>query len=1610
MSLGGFGHSRAVLIAVDQYSNGIPPLLTPVADATALACLLRDAHGYEVELLTDAAATLQGIRTFMERFTARIYPDDRVLFYFAGHGIATDSSDGPRGYVLPHDARKDGDAEVSFLPMVELEEMLASINCHHMFVILDCCFAGALRWSSTRHAVVTPGPLHQERLTWYVQDPAWQALASAAHDQRALDVAAERPLGKRDDAQAHSPFAAALIKGLEGEADLPTEDGRGDGVITATELYLYIDGALRQSAIGNGARQTPILWPMRKHDKGQYIFQTPNSIVSLPSAPPLNSGDNPWRGLEAYHEQHQRLFFGRAASIRRLTERWTASATDSTASVQLLVVIGPSGIGKSSLVGAGVIPRLREKGCRVIQVRPGVPSSSPFVNLAAALAEQSSGIPVGAEQLQAYPSALATWANGAQAPLVLVVDQAEEMITLQAEGDLGQRFLELIEYALTHSKLQVVMTLRSEYEPQLSQSALRDRWAAARFLVPRMTQDDFRRVIEAPVAVRVMRFESDELVDQLINDVINMPGALPLLSFALSQMYLHFLRRRSGDRTLTRADYDSLQGGVTGALRVTANAIVDGGDDKYADTARRVLLRFVAIERGEFSRRRVAKWELTVLDVEEQRRINALLLALTGAALIISDSTPLVAGGVRDEGGQHVYYELAHDALILGWERLNHWIREDTTKVLALRKLTQAAAEWEHTNHLQDELLWADPLRSKLVQQFSQEYAADANAVEAQFIAASLRRQTSNRRRRRAALAAAAIVMVGLLSALSAAWVQFGNKQVAQSLKLANVSAQLADKSDYARAALVAAAALPRPPLVGEAEAIPEVEDALYTAVSNLVQRHVLSGHLGPVNSARLSVDEKRLITGSRDTTVKLWSLKGGPPLWSVKLDAEVLAVSGEQRGVVRAVTKKGTIVELALADGTLKVLKTLPGEWRNAEFSRSGEAVMMAENAGGKARLAVLRGAALDRSLVLGLESEISTHQWHAKDDVLAIALSDGIVNLLDATNQVRRFNPGGETGKQLKFLEARHALLVNVQEGYWEWRYASNTKPVFHRMALPGWPLAVSADGEQLATGHIDGCVRIWQMTLMPELVATLNTPCKGVGEYMLTPATAEFVSEDEVLVSSMDRTASIWGLPLGIRQQLFATHNARIGQTLYSRKEQLIVTIASDSSAAHDVYVWKSTPLLIPQSLTIRKKDDIGVIGLSEDGRLLGAVTTNGVARIWALDSQASFEIPAPRDPVALNFSDDNQSVVIRSGERVVVGRPSAGVVYEGPSLDSGLHSDWIRPACIVAPSRAWQRFDVIRLSDGQRIRPPTVALGLLLGAAEASPGCKKVAFTDGAWLYVQDLTAPFRYAAWRLPEAIRAVAWSPSSRQLFAMTASYVYIFQRESGKLRGIAFGNVEQLVFSSDGRHAALRNSSDWMTVDLQATTAGVVTAFFDPATPSAPHSDAVTDIRFSPDGEYIVTAAGDFTAKIWETATGKHVRTFRGHGDYLTNARFSPDGRKLLTTTGISEMGLERQNPGIYESQVMLWDVASGKPIARMETRAIPITQALFARDGRTIFSASFVKDEVRGWRVFDSVDQLRDFACEHIDARLSHVETLTLIGADVKQNAGCVERIAKP
>jgi WD40 repeat protein len=448
--------------------------------------------------------------------------------------------------------------------------------------------------------------------------------------------------------------------------------------------------------------------------------------------------------------------------------------------------------------------------------------------------------------------------------VLLVVDQLEQLLTGRHSPSVCDEFFETLAevIAIAPERLRVVLVVRSDFEPSF-EPPRRSGWNEGRFLVPPMTPAELREAVVAPASEIACSFEPPELVDELVSEVIQMPGALPLLSFTLSEMYEAYVRRADRDHVLRRKDYLSL-GGVSGALRHRADTIWDSLKAQGLETtARRLLLRMVSLEAGEIARRRVTAPELTPRDRAERSRLERVIEVLDDARLTVG----------------RVEIEPAHDALVRGWGRIRQWIRDDEESILLTRRLTQAAAEWERGDHA-DGLLWDDDPRLAGAERLLGNDPNNLSHDEGEFVMQSVRRARRNRRVR-FGITAAVVTFLGVATVVAltlrqeaATQAQLAGENLAASRFFA-ADVSWRDRSDPLHALLLAASAIAASPEDDPRRA------AYVLRAMHLVSRapRIVTHVPAPVSHYTLSQDGQRVVTVGGDGVVRQWDLRTGAAL-----------------------------------------------------------------------------------------------------------------------------------------------------------------------------------------------------------------------------------------------------------------------------------------------------------------------------------------------------------------------------------------------------------------------------------------------------------------------------------------------------------------------------------------------------------------------------------------------------------------------------------------------------------------------------------------------------------------------------------------------------------
>ncbi|MBI5566604.1 MAG: protein kinase, partial [Chloroflexi bacterium] len=420
---------------------------------------------------------------------------------------------------------------------------------------------------------------------------------------------------------------------------------------------------------------------------------------------------NPYKGLRPFEEADAADFFGREA----LTQQLLARLGEGGDLARFLAIVGPSGSGKSSVVKAGLIPALRRgalphsENWFIVEVLPGAHpleeiesgllriAVNPPESLLSQIKEDRRGL------LRAIHRCLP---HDEHTELVLVLDQFEEVFTLvEDEGERALLLDALVETVLAErSRVRVIITLRADFiDRPLRYVDFAEMMQRRLELVLPLTADEIERAIAGPAARVGLQLESG-LVEAITADVIEQPGGLPLLQYALTELYEH-----RQDTALIKSAYQAI-GGVKGALGRRAEDVYAALDEASQALTKQIFLRLVTLGEGvEDTRRRVARAELEALanPTSNLQLPTSKILDAFGRARLLSFDRDLQTRGPT--------VEVAHEALLREWPRLREWLIDSRSDVRLQRALSTGASEWLHADRDASFLL-----RGSRLQQFEE--------------------------------------------------------------------------------------------------------------------------------------------------------------------------------------------------------------------------------------------------------------------------------------------------------------------------------------------------------------------------------------------------------------------------------------------------------------------------------------------------------------------------------------------------------------------------------------------------------------------------------------------------------------------------------------------------------------------------------------------------------------------------------------------------------------------------------------------------------------------------------------------------------------------------
>ncbi|WP_442816990.1 nSTAND1 domain-containing NTPase [Streptomyces sp. NBC_01334] len=1152
----------------------------------------------------------------------------------------------------------------------------------------------------------------------------------------------------------------------------------------------------------------------------------------------------PYRGLSAFTAQDAGWFFGReratAALVERVFERIGSGP---------LMVVAPSGAGKSSLFNAGLVPAFRNPGgfpmpgAERWPVVAFTPAAHPLEELLTGFAKALDGdLGVTVRQLRDRPEILleavrrtvddSACADGGRRPPpvrpVLLVDQFEELFTLCSDEDERRAFVRVLCAVSTSRRPSdpaagsggdpavVVLGVRADLSGRCVElPELATVFTDGLFVLSPMSVAGLREAITRPAELAGLTLEPG-LVPLLLRDAglrdepaglpgsepggptgdgsdvgralpdITPSGALPLISHALLTTW----QRREG-ATLTVAGYERT-GGIRGAVARTAEDVFAGLYPAEQQTIRRILVRLVHVAEGTGPARCRMSRAALMERLADTDGATAALDAFVRARLITAD---------RDT------VEIAHEALLHAWPRLRGWIDADRHGLLIHQQLAHAADEWEREGgdpsalyrgtRLDTVRAWAEELdgRSRL------------SAQEEAFLRASLaeeadrQRQARRQVRRRQGTLATLVVLLALAVVVGALAYQqrsdaLQEERVARSRALAAQSASLAAGQPEASMRLA-----------GEAYRSQETPEARGALLSTQAQPFSarLGGHRGPVNSVAFAPDGGTLATASSDGTVTLRRLADRRTTATFKMSGRVRSVAFSPDGRTLAAGATDAPVQL----------------WGTADHRT--KAVLPAGTAGARA-------VAFDpRGRRLAVAAGDGTVQVWDTDRGRRVASFTGHVGQVDAL----AYTPDGRTlasagaDRTVRLWDTVRDRPSGVLEGHSDEVYG----------------VAFAPDGRSLASGGADRTVRLWDLA-RKRTTSVLSGHSDDVNAVAYTPDGATVVS------AGGDGTTRLWDVHSGMQTLTLTGHTDYTMGVAVNADGTMLATAGFDQS----VVLWD----LGGPVLTARPYTEIWQSAYSPDGNLLATADTDHTVRLWDVAR--------------------HRSVATLRGHRSAVF--SVAFAPDGRTLASGGSDGTVRLWDVVTH----RLLDTLTGHHGDVFSVAFAPHGALLASAGADRTVRlwdvatrrPLATLTGHTDFVNDVTfSPDGRTLASAGDDLTVRLWDVAGRRPQAALTGH-------TGAVRGVAF--------APDGR--ALASGGNDGTVRLWDVRRHRPTAVL------RGHTGSVRGIAFSPDGRLLVSSGGDRTVRLWDVAARRPWATLTGHTNAVWGTVFAPDGRTVASSS----------------------------------------------------------------------------------------------------------------
>ncbi len=1287
-------------------------------------------------------------------------------------------------------------------------------------------------------------------------------------------------------------------------------------------------------------------WVTRLYRAGEDVVEAGLAEFDETLAPTLAEEACPFLGLDAFPESKHEYFFGRQDLVAKLVDRLRTG--------NLLAVVGPSGSGKSSLVLAGLVPKLRAgaiPGSEHWQIYPRmVPGSNPPANLARALNAGQAGsddwVRSEIAAFRANSGRLREVIESRGEPgAVLIIDQFEEVFTLCQDAGLRNAFEEnLVRFLQPGGPRRIlILTMRSDFNRSMSNlPRLQPLFQQAQEAPTALTPGELRDAIERPAERAGLRIDP-RVVDALIQELVGEPAALPLLQFALLRLW--------EDRTHNRVTWEAYRelGDARTALTSSADTFFDGLMVQEQQTAKRILLRLVRPGTGmDFVANRVRREQLQRIGGD----IDAVLNKLIEARLVrlTEGDTPADAE-----------IEVAHEALVRNWQRLVTWLEEERERMSLGRRLEARAAEWVRMGRGRRELLDSFALSE------AEHWLAspDADLLGYSEDVPALVRTSRKWEWIRHAIRSA--VGVAILGALLFAAINYRQKlqternvgQQRETIRNMQVAEQVAEQKrrrEFAEEQAKLQASESQRETELERLKRQEAQKGEQAAVAAKKQSDELNRSLGEQRDQierqrkELARENREKDIAIRDKEVALKDVQRQ----MVLLRASQLASDAEDR--LTGDPELSGILALRAVSLVLALDEDNPAERAQAESALHRAVVAM------RTQLVLRVGLLRDMAF---------------SPDGLRLALSDtdGLVQVVDAFTGKEFLSFKAPAGvRALAFSPDGKRLLTGGRDfSAALWDSFSGAQMVVFRGDAPVSAVAFNWDGMTAASGDESGLIRLWDSSSGRELVR-LPAGSSPVNSIAFSPdgqriasagrdtrvriwraASARLLDETDVptgpvwniafspdgtalAIASGDNSVRIWDLTERTRIRTLVGHTDDVLSVSFSPDGARLAS----GSADHTVRIWGARSGL-PQLTLKGHSDRVVRVSFAPDpsGTRLASVSRDGTVRVW--NAGPSKEIVAPiahqRSIISLSASRDGRKLA--TGGRDLMAR-----VWDGAT--HSLLREVPQPAAIRSVSLSADGSQLASVTEDEVVRVWDASSGEL--KRELKGANKRV------W----------------------AVGFDPSGTRLAEAGDRSVVVWDVRSGDQVEMAKGGVFRNVkFSPDG---GLLATADDRQVRLWKADSRVELASL------KGYRGSVVSLAFS--AEFLATGGSDGSVRFWDYS-GNEKRVLAAHDRMVTSLTFSSDGRRLASA-----------GPDLVTK---IWDVPSGRMVLSLESGRV--YASAFSADGRRLIAADggpsarvFLLDTrelvglalsrlTRNWELRECVPYLDGEDCERATGALKQI-----------------------